>query len=231
MPGRNARFCSSVPHCSSVGPTRVSPKKSTADRRLRPSELLGEHDPLHRRQSLAAVLLRPRRADPAALEQPLGPLDVEVRPLLVGHLEPVVEPACGQVFLEPRPDLGAELLGFGRVRQVHGHHSREHLTHGSSPDHGARDRRSRAVHGAPTGSQHRRRRLLRAAAPLPGKRHRSSTFPPRSATGTPGSGRPSSRSRPRAPLPEPASCTAPPPPPPTCAPPRGEMTRPATVRS
>ena len=26
--GRNSRFCSSVPHCSSVGPTSVSPKKS-----------------------------------------------------------------------------------------------------------------------------------------------------------------------------------------------------------
>ena len=28
MPGMNSFFCSSVPHCSRVGPTRVSPKKS-----------------------------------------------------------------------------------------------------------------------------------------------------------------------------------------------------------
>ena len=28
MPGRNSFFCSSEPHCSNVGPTSVSPKKS-----------------------------------------------------------------------------------------------------------------------------------------------------------------------------------------------------------
>ena len=92
-----------------------------AHRRLGPGELLGEHDALHRRQALAAVLLGPRGADPPAAVQLLRPLGVEPRPLLVGHLEALVEPAGRQVVLQPGPDLLAERLGLGGVGQVHGH--------------------------------------------------------------------------------------------------------------
>ena len=46
-----------------------------AHRRLRVRELLGQHDALHRREALAAVLGRPGRADPATFEQLLGPFD------------------------------------------------------------------------------------------------------------------------------------------------------------
>src|SRR5690606_6621701 len=74
----------------------------------------------HEGEALAAVLLGPGGADPAALVELLGPGLVELRLLLGRHLEALVEPSVGQVLLEPAPDLGAELLGFGRVGQVHG---------------------------------------------------------------------------------------------------------------
>ena len=45
-------------------------------------ELLVEHDVLHDRQALAAVLLGPRRADPAAVEQLLRPVLLELAALL-----------------------------------------------------------------------------------------------------------------------------------------------------
>ncbi len=70
-------------------------------RRLGPGELLGDHDALHRRQPLAAVLLGPGGADPTAAVELRRPLLVERRPLLGRHLEALVEPAGGQVLLEP----------------------------------------------------------------------------------------------------------------------------------
>ena len=52
-----------------------------------PGELLVQHHALHGREALAAVLLRPRGADPAAVEELLRPLLVELAPLLGRHLE------------------------------------------------------------------------------------------------------------------------------------------------
>ena len=69
--------------------------------RARTSELLVEHDVLHGRQALAAVLLGPGSADPAAVEELLRPLLLELATLLGRHREVVVEPAVGQVLLEP----------------------------------------------------------------------------------------------------------------------------------
>ena len=86
-----------------------------AQRRLGPGELLGQDDVLHGRQALAAVLLGPRGADPAAVVELRRPLLVERLLLLGRQLEALVEPAVGEVLLEPGPDLGAELLGLGRV--------------------------------------------------------------------------------------------------------------------
>ena len=84
------------------------------------SELLGEDDPLHGAETLAAVLGRPGGADPPTREQLGGPLGVELAALLVGHLEAGFEPPGGEVLLEPSPDLGPELLGVGGIREVHG---------------------------------------------------------------------------------------------------------------
>ena len=95
----------------------VSPQRG-----LGPGELLGEHDALHQRQALAAVLLGPGGADPASLVEAGRPGLVERRPLVGAHLEAVVEPPIGQVLLEPGSDLDPELLGLGRIRQVHGCH-------------------------------------------------------------------------------------------------------------
>ena len=107
--------------------------------RLHPSELLGEDHPLHRRQPLAAVLDRPRGADPAAVEELLRPVVGERGPLVVGHLEAGLEPPVGQVLLQPRPDLDAELLGVGGIVQIHDFI----LTHGS---------RHRRIHPVPPGN-------------------------------------------------------------------------------
>ena len=57
-----------------------------AHRGADPGELLVEHHVLHGRQALAAVLLRPRRADPPALEELLVPLLGERGLLLGRHL-------------------------------------------------------------------------------------------------------------------------------------------------
>ena len=103
-----------------------------AHRRLGVGELLGEHDALHRGEALAAVLGRPGGADPAALEQLLRPLVVELLALGVGHLEALVEPPVRQVLHQPGLDLGAEFLGFGRVAQIHAPIVRRNLTRGSS---------------------------------------------------------------------------------------------------
>ena len=70
-------------------------------------------------QALAAVLGGPGGADPAALVQLLRPLLVEPLRLVGTHLEALVEPALGQVLLQPGADLLAELLGVGRIGQVH----------------------------------------------------------------------------------------------------------------
>ena len=85
-----------------------------------PGELLGEDHALHGGEALAAVLRGPGGADPTALEELGGPVVEPGPPLLVGHLEALVEPTVGQVVLQPAPDLDAELLGFGRVGEVHG---------------------------------------------------------------------------------------------------------------
>src|SRR6478736_2482083 len=80
--GRKCFFCSSVPCWRMVGPTSVSPKKSA------------------RSGALAAVLLGPRGADPAAAVE-LGRPGLVERLLLVGGLlEPLVEPAAGEVLLQ-----------------------------------------------------------------------------------------------------------------------------------
>ena len=90
------------------------------ERRPHPGELLGQHDVLHGGQALAAVLLRPRRADPAALVELLRPALVEGDPLLAAQLEARLGPALGQVLVQPAPDLLPEGLGFRRVGEVHG---------------------------------------------------------------------------------------------------------------
>src|SRR5690606_18074670 len=82
-------------------------------------ELLGEDHRLHGGQALAAVLLGPRCADPTAGVELLGPFVVEPGAVRARELEALVEPAVGQVLLEPGADLGAEGLGLRRVRQVH----------------------------------------------------------------------------------------------------------------
>ena len=76
-----------------VGPTSVSPKKSARMGAPARGELLVEDDVLDHRQTLAAVLCRPGRADPAALEELVGPGPLELGSLLGGHGEPLVEPA------------------------------------------------------------------------------------------------------------------------------------------
>ena len=97
----------------------MSPKKSARIGAPARGELLVEDDVLDDRQALAAVLRRPGGADPAALEELVRPGLVERGALVGGHREALVEPAVRQVLLQPRPDLLAELLGLGRIGQIH----------------------------------------------------------------------------------------------------------------
>ena len=93
-----------------------------AQRRAGPGELLVQHDLLQEGQPLAPVLGRPAGADPAAREELGGPLVVERLALVGRHGEPRFAPALGKVVLQPCGDLGPELLGFGRVGEVHARH-------------------------------------------------------------------------------------------------------------
>ena len=70
--GRNSFFCSSVPHCRIVGPTRVSPKKSARSGALARANSSASTTFSMMLQALAAVLHRPARADPAALVELRG---------------------------------------------------------------------------------------------------------------------------------------------------------------
>ena len=92
-----------------------------AHRRTSTGEFFGQHHPLHGGQPFPAVLGGPGRTDPPTFEQLLGPGTVEFGTFVRGHIESLVEPAIGQVVLEPRPDVDAEFLGFGGVREIHGH--------------------------------------------------------------------------------------------------------------
>ena len=53
-------------------------KEIAAHRRLGIGELLRQHDPLHGRQTLAAVFGRPSRTDPSTFEQLCWPLFIEL---------------------------------------------------------------------------------------------------------------------------------------------------------
>ena len=75
--GMNSCFCSSVPHCRMVGPTRVSPKKSARIGGVAPGEFLVQDDQLDEREALPPVFLGPGGADPAALVELLDPVGVE----------------------------------------------------------------------------------------------------------------------------------------------------------
>ena len=90
-----------------------------AQRCLRSRELLVEHDRLDEREALPAVLLRPRRADPAPFEELLRPLAVEGPALVAGHGETRRAPPFGEVVVEPLADLDSKRLGFGWVGEVH----------------------------------------------------------------------------------------------------------------
>ena len=116
----NSRFCSSVPHCKMVGPTRVSPKKSARMGAIGPGELLVEHDLLDQRQALAPVLLGPRGADPSALAAASGPIGVER--LALGAASGGTRARTTRREGCPRASPGprcAKRLGLGRVGQVH----------------------------------------------------------------------------------------------------------------
>ena len=132
MPGRNSFFCSSVPHCSSVGPTSVSPKKSPRIGALALANSSASTTPC-----MVVSPLPPYSAGQVAQIQPpsnsfFGHVLVERLALGVGHLEALVEPAVRQVLVEPGRDLGAEVLGFGGVGQIHVHIVPRDLTRGSS---------------------------------------------------------------------------------------------------
>ena len=119
MPGRNSFFCSSVPHCSSVGPTRVSPKKSPRIGALARANSSASATPC-----IVVRPLPPYSVGQVAQIQPpsnsfFGHSALNCLALLVGHLEAVVEPAVGQVLLEPGADLGPEFLGVSGIRQIH----------------------------------------------------------------------------------------------------------------
>ena len=90
-----------------------------AHRRFGLGELFGEHDTLHGAETLPAVFLRPRGADPPSGVQLLRPLLVERLALLQRHLEGLVAPAFRQVRRQPIAYLGAELLCLGGVRNAH----------------------------------------------------------------------------------------------------------------
>ena len=77
----NSFFCSSVPHWRMVGPTSVSPKKSARIGAPALANSSFEHDLLEQGEALAAVLGGPAGADPAALEERLGPALVELAAL------------------------------------------------------------------------------------------------------------------------------------------------------
>ncbi len=89
-------------------------------RRPGPGELLVQHDLLEEGQPLAAVFGGPAGADPPSGEEFRRPFLVEGGALGRRHREPRTAPALWQVLGEPGPDHAAELLGFGRVGQVHG---------------------------------------------------------------------------------------------------------------
>ena len=119
MLGMNCFFCSSVPHCRRVGPTRVSPKKSARS-----------GAPARANSSFSTTCWRSVRPLPpysvgqlAQIHPPAKSLAVhslvEGGPLVGGHGEPRRTPALGQVLRQPSADDAAELFCFGGVRQVH----------------------------------------------------------------------------------------------------------------
>ena len=69
--GRNSFFCSSVPHCRMVGPTRVSPKKSPRIGALGPGELLVED---HRSASSRGPCRRTPSGHEAQIQPPSNSL-------------------------------------------------------------------------------------------------------------------------------------------------------------
>ena len=73
--GRNRRFCSSVPHFSSVLPTIFTVTVSLAgtERHHRPGALLHQHDLLALAHPAAAVLGRPGQTEQAVLVQRAAP--------------------------------------------------------------------------------------------------------------------------------------------------------------
>ena len=80
--------------------------------------LVGDHV-LHHRKALAAILLRPRSADPSAAAELLGPGGVEVATLLGSQVEAGFEPARRQVLLEPDPHFATKCFSIGRVVEFH----------------------------------------------------------------------------------------------------------------
>ena len=121
--GRKSCFCSSVPHCEDRRADERVAEEVGAHRRAGACELLVQHDVVHDREALAAVLLRPGRADPPALVELVHPLLVEALSLVALQLEALVEPTVGEVLLQPGADLLAERFGLGRIGQIHDRHS------------------------------------------------------------------------------------------------------------
>ena len=120
MPGMNWRFCSSVPHCRMVGPTRVSPKKSARN-----------GAPARANSSFSTTCWRRLSPLPPYSAGQLAQIQPPAKSLAVhsslkalrspGVMEkPGLPPAVGQVLPEPPGDLDPEFLRFVRVGEVHG---------------------------------------------------------------------------------------------------------------
>ena len=136
MRGRNRRFCSSVPHFSSVLPTILTVTVSLAG----PSGTIArahsshQHDLLELAQPAAAVLGRPGQAEQPVLVQGPPPAGHECG-RVVSRQRADPGPVGGQVLGEERPDLRAERLGLGSRAQVHRGTIPENLTYPSSMEH------------------------------------------------------------------------------------------------
>jgi len=111
----NSFFCSSVPHCKMVGPTRVSPKKSA--RRGAPARATPRSDDLlEEAQALAAVLGGSWRR--SAASKSLAVQDSWNSLRCSGVISNPGSPHPREVLFEPRPDLlggTPRLQGIGQI--------------------------------------------------------------------------------------------------------------------
>ena len=137
MPGRNWRFCASLPKCTIVGPSKPFADDADAPGSAGTRVLLVEDDLLDQRGAAAAELGGPTQPDPAVATELLFPLEpfLEQLVLVAGAAasahdrEPTVE-----TIGEPRSRLGAKAFLVGSEAQVHrktwhaiAHGTRRHL--------------------------------------------------------------------------------------------------------